>query len=172
MIGQFYSLRACRRGFVPAVLLTLLVATAVSAQEEFDVSKYGARLGFSSDPDQFTLGAYMQLDELAPHLSMRPSVDLGFGDSIFSLIGNADLQYSFVVGSSVVPFAGAGLGIAYYSFDTPAGYTGDSSDTSIGLNIYGGAEMDLGDYKSGYLEARVGIDEMPDFKLTLGFGFY
>jgi hypothetical protein len=173
MIDPLTSRRVSRGGLAAALLACLLVAgNAAAGENEFDISKYGARLGFSSNPDQFTLGAYAQLGELAPHLSMRPSVDLGFGDSVFSLILNADLQYAFVVGSALAPFVGAGLGVAYYSFDVPSDYVGDDSETDVGLNVYGGAEMDLGDYKSGYLEARIGIDEMPDFKLTLGFGFY
>lgn len=172
MVGPFSSLRVCRGVVVPVVLLSFsVIAGAAAAADEFEVSKYGARLGFSSNPDQFTVGGYAQLGELAPKLSMRPSMDLGWGDDVFSWLTNLDLQYSFA-GTSVVPFVGAGLGIAYYNFSEPEGYTGDSSDTSVGLGVYGGAEMDLGDYKSGYIEARFGVDEMPDFKLTLGFGFY
>ena len=167
MVG---SLTLWRRVLVPAVILSLFViAGAAAASEEFEVSKYGARVGFSSNPDQFTLGGYLQLGELAPHLSMRPSMDVGWGDDLFSWLTNADVQYSFE-GTKAIPFVGAGLGIAYYNFDGDSG--GDDSDTSIGLNVYGGFEMDLGDYKSGDLEARLGVDEMPDFKLTLGFGFY
>ena len=167
MVGPFSSLRVHRGFIVPAVLLSLLVMTgAAVAEDEFEVSKYGGRIGFSTNPDQFTVGGYLQLGELAPKLSMRPSADLGWGDSLFSILGNADLQYSFT-GKKGVPFVGAGLGIAYYNFDES-----DGSETDIGLNVYGGVEMDLGDYKSGYLEARFGVDEMPDFKLTLGFGFY
>jgi hypothetical protein len=164
------------RGIPAAVFAVLAWAGAAAAAEEFEVSRYGGRIGFSADPDQFTIGAYAGLGELAPHLTMRPSVDMGFGDNLFSVILNADVQYSFVIGSAVAPYAGGGLGIGYYKFDTPdnlpAGVDFDDSTTEIGLNLYGGAEMDLGGYKSGYAELRIGIDDLPDLKLTLGLGFY
>jgi hypothetical protein len=155
-----------------AAVATLAAPAAFAEGDEFQISRYGGRLGFSSEPDQFTLGAYAQLGELAPNLSLRPSVDFGFGSDIFSIIGNGDLQYSFVTGSQFAPFAGGGIALAYYSFDVPEGVDVDSSETEIGINVYGGVEFDLGDYKSAYAEARIGVDEMPDFKLTLGFGFY
>ncbi|MFN8177606.1 MAG: hypothetical protein U0167_06755 [bacterium] len=161
------------RAAVVVLVGLLLAGSAAQAQEnKFEISKYGGRVGFSSNPDQFTIGAYAQLGEIAPHLSMRPSVDLGWGDHVFTILGNADLQYSFIVGSSVAPFAGAGLGIIHSSFDLPPGVVGDDTSTHVGINVYGGVEMDLGNYRSGYLEARLGIDELPDFKLTAGLGFY
>jgi hypothetical protein len=149
----------------------LFFAGDAAAQNEFEISDYGARVGFSSNPDQFTVGAYAKLGELVPNLSMRPSVDFGFGDNVFTILGNADVQYSFVTGASFAPFVGGGVAIGYYSFDLPEGAVGDDSDTEIGLDVYGGLEFDLGGYKSAFVEARVGVD-VPDFKLTGGIGFY
>ena len=152
---------------------TTPAAAQTTTAEKFEISKYGPRIGFSSNPDQFTLGAFAGLGEIAPHLNMRPSADLGFGDHIFSFILNADLVYSFTLGSAAVPYAGAGLGIAYYNFDVPEGVTGvDDSATKIGINLVGGLEVDLGDYKNGFAELRLGIDDLPDLKITVGIGFY
>ena len=102
----------------------------------------------------------------------RPSVDLGFGSSQFTLIGNGDIQYSFRnLWSRAVPYAGAGVAFAWTKYqDAPSG--ADDSDGSIGLNLYLGAERGFGDYNSGYVEIRIGIDEIPDFKLMIGYGFY
>jgi hypothetical protein len=173
MVRSSASLRVGRSGILVAVFIAFLLAGSASASsDQFEISKYGGRVGFSTHPDQFTLGAYAQLGELAPHLSMRPSGDLGWGDHVFTIIGNADLQYSFIVGSSLAPFAGAGLGIIHAKVDLPPGAVGDNTSTHLGLNLYGGVEMDLGNYRSGYVEARLGIDELPDFKLTVGLGFY
>ena len=172
MLGMPTPRRAVGR-VASGLLLGLLLAGSAAAQEnKFEISKYGGRIGFSSNPDQFTIGAYAQLGEIAPHISMRPSLDLGWGDHVFTIIGNADLQYSFVLGSSVAPFAGAGLGIIHSSFDLPPGVPGDDTTNHVGINVYGGAEMDLGNYRSAYVEGRFGIDELPDFKLTVGLGFY
>ncbi len=156
---------------VAILAAAFLVAGDAAAQNEFEISNYGARVGFSVEPDQFTVGAYAKLGELAPNLSLRPSADLGFGDNVFTILGNADIQYSFTSGASFVPFVGGGIAIGYYSFDLPAGVSGDDSDTEIGLDFYGGLEFDLGGYKSAFIEARVGVD-VPDFKLTGGIGFY
>lgn len=156
---------------ITALAAVCVLASGVAAQNEFEISDYGARVGFSVDPDQFTIGAYAKLGELAPNLAMRPSVDFGFGDDAFTILGNADLQYAFVTGASFAPFVGGGIAIGYYSFDLPEGVEGDDSDTEIGLSVYGGLEFDLGGYKSAFVEARVGVD-VPDFKLTGGIGFY
>lgn len=166
-----------RHGLAAAALIILsgaLAAQPAAAQgEQFEISRYGPRIGFSSNPDQFTIGAFAGLGELAPHLSMRPSADLGFGDHLFSFIFNADLAYSFTIGSAAVPYAGGGLGVGYYKFDVPDGVVGvDDSTTEVGINLFGGVEMDLGDYKNGFAELRLGIDDLPDLKITVGIGFY
>jgi hypothetical protein len=156
---------------VAVAVATLWAARPAAAQNEFDVSNYGARIGFSTGPDQFTIGAYAKLGEIAQNVSLRPSADLGFGDNLFTILGNADLQYSFATGASFTPFVGGGIAIGYYSFDLPEGAVGDSNDTEIGLNLYGGLEFDLGGYRSAFVEGRFGVD-VPDFKLTGGIGFY
>lgn len=170
-------MNASRALVVLAATLALGLAAAqpAAAQTEkpFEISKYGPRVGFSVDPDQFTIGGFATLGEIAPHLSLRPSADLGFGDNLFSFIFNADLAYSFTIGSAAVPYAGGGLGVGYYSFDVPEGVTGvDDSSTEVGINLFGGVEVDLGGYKNGFAELRLGIDDLPDLKITVGIGFY
>jgi hypothetical protein len=162
-----------------AVLALALAAAGLpggsdAAAEELQLSRYGARFGLSSDPDQLTLGAYAGFGELAPDLQLRPSLDVGFGDDILSVIANADLQYFFSIRDArLSPYFGGGLGIAYYDFDLPEGARNfDDSTTEIGVNLYVGAEKQLGNYKTAHLELRVGIDEMPDLKVTFGLGFY
>jgi hypothetical protein len=135
-------------------------------------SRYGGRLGFSTDPDQITLGAYMGFQEFAPRFRFRPSVDLGFGDDVFSFIVNGDAEYSFPNADiDAIPFAGAGLALAHYRVDIP-GVDNDETNTEIGLNLYGGLEFDLGGYKSAIVELRIGIHELPDIKLTGALGFF
>ena len=98
-----------------------------------EVSKYGGRIGFDEPGSIHGERVPAALASSRRTSRCAPSVDLGWGDSLFSILGNADLQYSFS-GKKAVPFAGAGLGIAYYNFDES-----DNSETDIGLNVYGGA---------------------------------
>ncbi|GJM43542.1 MAG: hypothetical protein DHS20C21_03840 [Gemmatimonadota bacterium] len=156
-------LRACA---VVAPLGTALAVGAPCAQAA-DLSRYGARVGFSLDPDQLTLGAYGTLAHLTPNVAFRPSADIGFGSNVLTLIGNADVQYSFNTSGRTVPFAGAGVAVLWYDPER-----GDS-DTEIGLNLYGGVELALRGYKTAVLEVRLGLDDqIPDLKFTYGFGFY
>ena len=155
-----------------ALFATATLAPTAAAESDLQLSKYGIRLGLSSEPDQLTVGAYAGYGELAPALQLRPSVDLGFGDRVFTVLLNADLQYFFSITEITTrPYFGGGLGMAYYDFDSDH-YAGDDTRTEIGINLYVGAEKDLSDYKTAHLEFRVGVDELPDFKVTLGLGFY
>ncbi len=150
-------------GGVAAVMLTASVASAEGAA----VSRYGGRLGLSLDPDQITLGAFVGFPEFTDGVSFRPSVDLGLGDDLVTIIGNADVQYAFTgTNSKFHPYFGGGLGVLW--FDHDAG----GSDSEIGLNVYGGIEMAMRGYKTGMLELRIGVDDMPDLKITYAIGFY
>ncbi len=158
-------------GAFAAALLALAAAAAAppaaQAQEDMGFFGYGGRIGASIDPDQFTIGGYAKLGRVTKMLKFRPSVDLGFGDHVTSVLGNADVQVDFVdVNGPYKPFAGAGLGIAYYNID------GGGDDSEVGLNFYGGIEKSFGTYNHGYAEIRIGVDDMPDLKFTLGYGWY
>jgi len=146
----------------------LLILPAAAAAQGSSLSTYGGRVGFSSTPDQLILGAWGTLSEFSPNLTFRPSGDLGIGDDVLTIIGNADVQYTFAqVARGPVPFFGGGLGLLWYDPD------GGSSDTEIGLQIYGGVELAYRGYQTGVFEVRLGLDDdMPDLKLTYGFGFY
>lgn len=139
---------------------------------------YGPRVGFSIDPDQLTIGGYVGTTEFSPNFRARPSIDLGFGNDFFTWLTNADVQYEFPTTSfPAVPFVGAGLGIGYYKNDIPEVTTafgtvgGSASSTEIGLNLYGGLENDLGGSRTGSIELRLGLGDIPDFKVTAALGF-
>ena len=160
-----------RLSFAAAVLagvtFLFVLAPTPAAADRLEFSRYGVRAGVSLDPEQFVLGVYAGFGELARNLSVRPSADLGFGDNVTTLVLNGDLQYSFRdTDWSGVPYVGGGIALSYFNFD------GGGDDTGIGLNAYAGIERSLADYTSGHLEARLGFDEVPEFKLIAGFGFY
>jgi len=147
-------------------LAALVLAAAPAAGEP--LSNYGLRVGISDSPDQLVLGAWGTVTEFAPNVSFRPSGDLGLGDNVLTVIGNLDVQYTFAtVSRGPVPFVGGGVGLLWYDPD------GGDSDTNLGLQIYGGIEIGYRGYQSGVIEVRLALDDdMPDLKLTYGFGFY
>lgn len=162
-----------------AVLLGLgLVAAAPvgAGASDLGLEEYGGRLGLSVDPDQLTLGMYADWGELGTQTHLVTSADLGFGDHVFTFIVNGDVFYRFTnTSGTLVPYAGGGIGIAYYDFDidVPAGFPQpDDTTTEVGLNLVGGIWKDLGGYRSGSLELRLGLSDVPDFKVTAQLGFF
>ncbi|MBZ0268498.1 hypothetical protein K8I85_10115 [bacterium] len=164
-------MRIRQRPSFPAGLLIaagLLLLPSLAAAQGSPLSTYGGRVGFSTTPDQLILGAWGTLTEFSPNLAFRPSGDLGIGDDVLTIIGNADVQYTFAqVARGPVPFFGAGVGVLWFDPD------GGGSSTELGLQIYGGVELAYRGYQTGVFEVRLGLDDdMPDLKLTYGFGFY
>jgi hypothetical protein len=154
-------------------LLAFAGAGAAHAEQDLGFFGYGARAGGSVNPDQFTIGAYAKLGKVSQMFHFRPSLDLGFGDDVFTVIANVDAQVDFVdVEGAYTPFLGGGLGIAYSDVNGDLPSYADETDTAIGLNLYGGLEREFSGYKHAYAELRVGIDDLPDFKFTLGFGWF
>lgn len=166
------GLPSALRLMTASFLAICAVASPSQAQEDMGFFGYGLRFGGSIDPDQVTVGTYVKLGKMTQMFSFRPSVDFGFGDDLFTVAGNVDAQVDFVdFEGSYKPFVGGGLGLIYYNVSDDS-FEGDDSDTEIGVNLYGGVERDFGSYKRGYAEVRVGIDDLPDLKFTLGFGFF
>ena len=157
-----------RRAVITIAAAALLVLPSLAQAQTQSLSTYGGRVGFSSDPDQLILGGWGTVAEFSPNLSFRPSGDLGVGNSVLTLIGNADIQYTFAtVARGPVPFFGGGIGLLWYDPD------GGESNTELGLQVYGGVELRYQGYQTGVFELRLGLDDaMPDLKLTYGFGFY
>lgn len=157
-------------------VLTMVLAAPGGAAAKLALEEYGPRLGFSQSPDQLTLGMYADWGELGPQTHLVTSSDLGFGDHVFTFIVNGDVLYRYQNSSSLVPYGGGGVGIAYYNFDYPAPLPGfpqpDDTTTEVGINLVGGIWKDFGGYKSGSLEFRIGLSDVPDFKLTAQLGFF
>ena len=157
-------------GLFASVWTALIFTPTDVFAEDIELARYGGRAGSSIDPDQLVLGAYAGLGELTTDLQLRPSFDIGFGDHLFSAILNADIQYFYQVeGLRPRTYGGLGLGIGYYNFESGSA---DNSTTEVGLNLFQGAEWNLGNYRTTHVELRFGIDELPDIKLIGGIGLY
>ena len=145
-----------------AILLLLAPAPAARA----DVAT-GLRGGLSVDPDQFLFGGHLEFAPIADQLYVVPSGEAGFGDHLFTLSFNGDLQYRFKVHSDVRPYAGGGL--AMYFVDSDFG----GSDTQLGVNALGGIYFGRNSRKPMFIDAKLGIsDEVPSWKFVFGVTFH
>jgi hypothetical protein len=144
----------------------MLVGVAVSA--EAGTIPWGPRAGFSLKPDQFVIGGHAKVAEPVVGWGIVPNFDLGFGDDITTLQINGDFVYNFpeLETYNWGWYAGAGLTWANYWF------SGAGSSGEIGLSLLGGVSRILDNENRLSLELRFGIDDIPDFMLTLGYWFF
>jgi hypothetical protein len=110
---------------------------------------------------------HVNAGSFAPKVRFQPGFEVGFGsDRIVAMI-HVDAFYLFET-SGWSPYLGGGLGIGIISRDR--GNNGDDDvNVEAGVNLAGGFEW--GEANKYMLEARVGIGDIPDFKLTIGLNF-
>lgn len=143
--------------------LLCLAAAASTARAE---TRVGIRGGLSVDPDQVLGGISFQPPAIADNLYVVPSIEAGFGDDLFSLAFNGDLQYQFGRSGGVRPYAGGGLALTYWNADN------GGDDTELGVNALGGLLFDRSSGAPIFLEMKLGLtDEVPDFKFVVGLMF-
>ncbi|MEO5617433.1 MAG: hypothetical protein ABIS67_06650 [Candidatus Eisenbacteria bacterium] len=130
---------------------------------------WGPRFGFSSGPDQFLFGGQLDLGDLAPDLTLTPNVDIGIGDNATTIGLNGDIHYHFRVQNSPWrPYVGAGIAFTHINVETPGG---DYSDTDVGLAIIGGAIVPTQSGSRFFIEGKLGLGDVHDFKLLIGWNF-
>ena len=153
-------------------LALLLVAGLLPASAHAaSLTTFGPRFGVSISPDQLVLGGQLAIAEVAPNVSLNPSLELGFGDDRTLIAMNADMYYHFAVqGTDWTPYAGLGVGINVIEFDRPAPFS-DESDTRVGLNIVLGTDVPTGRGSTFFAEARFGAGDIPDLKIMAGWNF-
>ena len=142
--------------------LCALAAPTVAEAQQSDAGRsgFGLRAGFGLDPDQFVIGGQFAIRQPNSVFRIVPSVDLGFGSDVTTILFNGDfLGRLKLEGSNFGFYGGAGLGIAYID---PQGSDGKFK---AGLNLIVGAGIPLGKGRAGSLEARFGIGDIPDFRL-------
>ena len=159
---------------------TLLIAT-MGAQEAQAQVKFGPVAAFGNDFD-FAVGGRVQADIDA--FGEEGALDdlRGIGEFLYYLDpvdncddcslweANVNGAIPFTLGESDADFyAGGGLNIARFSFDTGiAGF--DASSTEIGLNILGGINFDLGSV-GAFGEASIKLNGSEQFVIAGGILF-
>ena len=150
-----------------AGMLTLAAPSDVSAQEGLGFRTWGLRGGVTINPAQGHVGIHLNLGNFARKVRFQPSFEFGFGSNRYVGAVNLDALYTFT-GMSWLPYLGAGLGLSFTDFDRPE-HRRDGVDVDAGLNLVGGFEA--GASNQFLLEARAGVGDIPDFKLTVGINF-
>jgi hypothetical protein len=151
-------------------LLGALLAPG-AAHAASPATAFGPRVGLSIDPDQLVLGGQMMIGDLAPDVTLNPSLEFGFGDDATVIALNIDGEYHFrVQGSPWRPYVGFGLGINFIEFDRPAPFD-DVSDTEVGANLIVGAGVPTRSNNRFFTEIRFGIGNIPELKIMAGWLF-
>lgn len=142
--------------------------TATETATETKSSTIGARAGYSFSPDQFFIGAHMDLGQVVGPTRLVPNIEFGFGNDMTLICFNGDFIYDF----EGTPWGvGGELGLIYSSYDVP-GLDDSFSDTNLGMSLLGDYRLVLGNGKTLLLEAKVGLIDSPDFKLTVGYDLF
>lgn len=125
-------------------------------------------------PDQFHGGLFINAGRIVSNVRFQPSFELGIGNGLRVAATNLDALHPFG-GSSWRPYAGGGLGINFVDVTNGVG-KGRGWKLETALNIVGGVEW--GGSKRGsspadryVLEARLGLGNTPDFKISFGLAF-
>lgn len=154
------------------VVLILLVwhGTAV-AEDEVGYRGWGPRLGATIEPDQIHFGAHVDFGHFAEHIRLQPNVEVGFGEDLTLAAFNIEGSYRFrQKWDTWTPYAGGGLGInlLWVHLDRVE----DDTDTEFGLNALAGIEKGLEGGDRFFVETKLGFEDSPDIKLTIGWTFF
>lgn len=154
--------------------VTLAPSAARAARESAPGSDigfrgWGPRLGLSINPDQFHFGAHLDFGNFARHVRFQPNIEVGLGNDVKLVTVNAEAAYRFRSRWDVwTPYVGGGLGANSKSFDK--GNT--DSETDVGVNALAGIERGFSRGDRFFLEAKFGLNDVPDAKVTAGWTFY
>lgn len=161
------------RKLILAVLLLLTLPTLALAQNSGGTgpvaTAWGPRFGFGADPDQFLVGAQLDLGNLAPDLTLTPNAELGFGDNVTTFSISGDLHYHIRVQNSPWrPYVGGGLTFIHSSIDV--GPSNDST-TDLGASLLAGAIVPTRSGSRFFTELKLGLGDVHSFKLLAGWNF-
>jgi opacity protein-like surface antigen len=173
-------------------LISLIVLIPIAASADPMTKSgwrgWGPRVGVTMNPDQIHFGAHLDFGNFAKHIRFQPNLEVGIGDNLTIFAVNFDAAYRFQSRWDVwTPYVGGGIGVNFVNFDHDFGHHDDhsqealalgaadhlnDSDTQMGFNVLGGIEKGLSKGHRFFLEARLGLADSPDFKVTAGWTFF
>jgi hypothetical protein len=137
-----------------SIIAVVVLALASAAPA---LAGVGLQAGLSLQPDDFIVGAHWNSKPLAESIVWVPSVEAGFGD-VTMIAGNVDLHYVFKTKSKAAPYVGGGATLNWFDFD-------GGSETDFGGSLLGGMQLN----PKMFLEAKVGLGDVPDWKFLVGW---
>jgi len=154
-----------------AMVAAFLCSGPAHAADSVGFRGWGPRIGLTSDPDQIHFGAHFDFGRFARHLRWQPNVEVGVGSDQTVVAWNIfEVAYRFAGRwDRWSPYLGGGMGLNVYG-----GRDGILDDTTsrVGVSALGGIEKGLSGGDRMFLEAKVGLDDSPDLKLTVGWTFF
>jgi hypothetical protein len=151
------------RLIVTACILSLSWTAVAGAQQMGPRagSGFGLRVGFGLDPDQLVIGGQFAIVQPNNITRIVPSVDVGLGNSITTILFNADVLFRLVLEGTQVGFYGGGAGTAAY-IDA----SGVDGTWELGIPLIVGVGLPVLKRNSTSIEGRFGIiGDIPDFRL-------
>jgi len=134
--------------------------------------------GFSTDPDQFTIGGYVDFGEIGQNFHLLASGAVGFGDDAMLVSVGPDLVVELPLQDLGELVLGAGIAVVYLDWEDAKGGgpfrdrpVGDHSDTDLSALGIAGYKYSLG--KDDFvLDVRFGFsDEFPAVRMMAGYQF-
>lgn len=140
----------------------MLSVVSATAHAEFCI---GPRVGYMA-PSQLHTGVQLELFYLDEDIKLRPDFDVGFGEDNPTFVLTS--QFVFLLREIYDiswPYIGIGPGILFTR-------EGGKLIAPIGLSLSFGFEHNTrGGKDSFYFEARMGTNELPNFRFTAGYMF-
>lgn len=151
--------------YILSIVAVLALAGTANAGTNF-----GLRGGITTGPQQFHVGGHADIGPYFNHVSLRPNIELGFGDDLLIAATNLEAVYRFQrEWQTWSPYLGGGVGFNRVDPDN-ARLEGDAS-TEVGPLITGGIERGMSGGGRLFMESKLGLGNAPDFKLTVGWTF-
>jgi len=152
--------------------LAIGVPLVADAQESFGFHGWGLRAGASTSPDQFYVGAQLNLGSVARNLRFQPNVDLGSGDGQTILSVAAPFLFRGHVARDITIYGGGGAVLGFINRDRRRARLDheDTSTTALAPMLAGGLEFPAS-VGSVALELAVSGGDLPDAKLGLCWMF-
>ena len=135
-------------------------------------SRPGARTsGSARIPNQVVFGGHLEMGNIAPQVDFVPGVDLGFGDNVTLVSVIGDFRYRIkVTGATWQPYAGAGVALHMFSWDS--GVVGHSSSETLGGGeLIVGADVPTKTGNRFFVEGKFALGDGPSFKALAGWCF-
>ena len=140
----------------------LILVAAVAAPSYAQVSG-GVRAGVSGTPNQFVFGGHVETKELADHLTFRPNVEIGVGNSATFVTINFEFAY-WLPDKKTDPwhfYVGGGPAAVIAHFNNVTTSTGGGFNFLVGVQNKGGL----------FTELKIGVADSPNVKFVVGYVF-